>query len=211
MARARHWDVRTAGISGEQYRVNIENQDEVEGVLIASSPSDVVCTVGINLPSTLGQDGIWGDLENDNEQMYTNALCPIRAANAWYTLNKGTDHTGHFVVISSNSAHIPRSGSLGYCMSKAALSMGIRCIARESARAGEKLAFYVYEPGWLAGTPMSQEVAQRLAENGVTDMHRIPSGQTIPAIPLAGMIVNNLSLNWNLMNGSCIRLDGGEL
>lgn len=207
----------TAGIeSHESYNMDIRSVRDVRSVLEDYMPTHVVCTAGFNAYAA-GE----GEKREDNltywrmmlaETMDINCFGVLTMARLWATLQ--TQVTGrmpsngrHFVAISSNSAHIARTNSAAYCASKAALSMGIRCLAREEARVGMKSALYVYEPGWLSGSPMSVEISGDKEEGA---FHRIPSHRGISVTGLAETILNGLLADWNIMNGSCIRLDGGE-
>lgn len=165
---------------------------------------NVVCTIGLNLP-----DG--DDLLGDN-QMLVNYHAPLALMNEWARLEK----EGHFVVISSNSAHIARSPSLGYCASKAALSMAVRCMARK----GHPGIFYAWEFGLLEGTPMTAETVQRLQQGQadiinldralppLTRMRGLPNG--IPLDQAAGHVYRTLRYGWKELNGTTLRLDAGE-
>lgn len=193
------YQVTTAGITGEEYQLDVRNLMPSASRSLLDA-DHVVCTVGINSPS-----------ETELLHYEVNVLGPLRCLDTW--LRYGG--TGHFVIISSNSAHIARSGSRAYCGSKAALSMAIRCTARDVAKdhhefmSEERMpAIYGYEPGWLGGTPMSNAVEDSL-EPGAK-LHRIPSGQHLSPHDLATVIVSNLQIGNNLMNGALLRLDGGD-
>lgn len=113
-----------------------------------------------------------------------------------------------FVAISSNSAHIPRRGSMPYCASKAALSMALRVAARELAN--KNVAVWGYEPGLLAGTPMSEQTRR---DFGTDPLHRMPgvSWEGLPVGDLAQQIVQDISTFSVAHNGLMIPFDGGEL
>ncbi len=115
----------------------------------------------------------------------------------------------HFVVISSNSARIPRSQSLAYCASKAALSMSVRVSARYLAQQNHPVVVYGYEPGLLEGTPMT-----RMAQSGFAgSLHRMPNVRAagLPAEGLARLIAFNLGQNGRALNGTLIPYDAGEI
>jgi NAD(P)-dependent dehydrogenase (short-subunit alcohol dehydrogenase family) len=153
----------------------------------------VVCTIGINEPDDEDYLGL--------RHMDINFHAPMALAQQWRSLGKD----GHFVVVSSNSAHIARSGSAYYCASKAALSMGIRVLARTSPRA----IYYAWEFGLLAGTPMTRDVAQRFApEQPLTRMKGLPNG--IPVADASAHVCNALAHGWREMNGTTLRVDAGE-
>lgn len=190
--------VVTAGISGEDILLDVLSPSTIQSVDWRSF-HHVVCTVGVN-------DGPRTAL------MAVNAFGPLVMLDQW--LAAGC--SGHFVAVSSNCAHIARAGSDAYCMSKAALSMGLRCVAREVSKDSVEFmgehrmpAVYGYEPGWIEGTPMSHEVAHRLDALGAAH-HRIPSGVAVDREGLAALVVNNLSLPNAMVSGVMFRVDGGE-
>lgn len=220
------YTVITAGVSGEQLPLDISNGHQVAEMF--RPPKDmtglkpvehVVCTAGINY-----LDGIrTGDLHrNMVEHMAINAVGPLDVLSRWHRAHRAhmkhlqqtdpdvTLEQPHFVAISSNSAHIARSTSIAYCASKAALSMGIRCAARDSAKDGWPMVIYGYEPGWINGTPMSNRVTARFGGPVHPPLHRIPHGDGIDRYAIARTIVSNLYHAGMELNGTLIRLDGGE-
>lgn len=198
--------VTTAGFSGqEEIAVDATDVYSVED-MINPGWDHIVCTIGMNLPGTV----LDGNSEpNLGRQLAVNVEGPhhilCEFVQYWRGIKSSFPH--HFVAISSNSAQIPRSQSGGYCASKAALSMMMRCAAREVAEL--PFSIYTYEPGWLYGTPMSEEVAGRL-ELG-KPLHSIP-GQKLGIMPwtLAQMIASNIANTGKSLNGCTIRVDGGE-
>lgn len=190
------FEVTTAGNSygpGENLRMDLTQIFSTNKLVERHQWDHVVCTAGVNLEG-----------ERLAVHMEANFFGPMNLLDAWVRCHEHVTIVRHFVAISSNSAHIARSGSVGYCASKAALSMGIRCVAR--AQAQKPLAIYAYEPGWLSGTPMSQEVATRLSGPS----HRIPSGESVDPAQLAEMIITNIVRGDKSLNGCTLRVDGGE-
>jgi NAD(P)-dependent dehydrogenase (short-subunit alcohol dehydrogenase family) len=224
-AQSAFWDTYTAGLGqSEDYFVNVQDPLYVQRLLGPDRPHDwdsVVCTVGINIPQPfIDGDEQWSDAMVAQE-LVVNALGPMLVLDQWLRnqdrkVEPNPDDeprwmplpNRHFVAISSNSAHIARSNSMGYCMSKAALSMGIRVAAREVARKRENIAIYGYEPGWLCGTPMSDSISRVLSPS--VQRHRIPTEEPMDTRGLARLIVKNLSMPWDLINGMLLRVDGGE-
>lgn len=206
---ATEWEVFRAGVSGEPYYVNANQPSSFrEFINTYGIPDSIVCTAGTNLESS-----ILGDVEHAMATQFVhNAMGPLSILSEWLKgLGKPLPemYGNHFVAISSNSANIARSASLGYCASKAALSMALRCAAREVAKTG--LSIYAYEPGWIDGTPMSVDVQDRLDQKDFgAKPHRIPSGNGISADVLGRMIINNLKDHSGSLNGCLIRVDGGE-
>lgn len=209
-AEADDYEVVTAGMSGEDIELNVTNFGNIEDV-VAQGFHHVVCTAGVNKRSTLTGEG-W--LRAIDQQMRTNFTGPMMLLGQWVRWHRqdlDNASTRHFVAISSNSANVARSQSLGYCSSKAALSMGVRCAAREVATL--PFSLYAYEPGWLEGTPMSRSVEGRLAArqgSHTPTAHRIPAGVGIRVDSLARQIVHGITYSGKNFNGTCIRVDGGE-
>jgi NAD(P)-dependent dehydrogenase (short-subunit alcohol dehydrogenase family) len=121
------------------------------------------------------------------------------------------DYLRHFVAISSNSAVIPRTNSAAYCASKAALSQGLRVKAREARGGDYGYVVYGYEPGLLAGTPMTWATEKQFPD---MPLHRIRGeamAAGVPCAALAAQIVAGLQVPGAALNGATIRYDGGEL
>lgn len=170
--------------------------------------SDVVYAAGVNLEGSILDTDWRGDMA---KQMAVNFAGPIETLQRW--LNHGREKTtgDNFVTIASNSAYIPRSKSMSYCASKAAVVMAMRCAARELAKNSGRghPSVYTYSPGWLNGTPMSQEVFGRLPMD--VPLHRIPGDASVNPGALAQLIVRNLIHGDQSLNGCDLRIDGGEL
>lgn len=190
-------EVMTAGISGEDYLLDVTEA-------FTALPEDihhVVCTVGINLHDDQDWLGI--------RQMQINYFGVMRLMQvALRYLPTG----GHFVAVSSNSAHIARTGSVGYCSSKAALSMGIRCVARQISKdeqRKERPIVYGWEFGLLEATPMTADVTRRVGPDvPLTRMPGLPNG--IPVDVAAQHVCDTLAHGWHELSGVMLRLDAGE-
>lgn len=213
------FDVETAGIDQEMLGLDITDYNQVddffESIPLHAYPMSIVCTVGMNVEHTIGAlhpPALQREFE-------VNCTSVLNLLSAWWNVammapDGEVPHLHHFVAISSNSAQIARSQSLGYCASKAALSMGLRVAARALATGREWKdpcpVVYGYEPGWINDTPMSREVRERLDHaTAATTVHRIPGGRGIDRFSLANMIMNNLK-GGKALNGCMLRLDGGE-
>jgi NAD(P)-dependent dehydrogenase (short-subunit alcohol dehydrogenase family) len=219
LARYEGFNADTAGITTENHTLDISDTDVVHKFMKEHMWDHVVCTVGVNMEGTVEGKGWIKALET---QARTNYLGPMILLSEWARVwrdaikeaRAGQDYVPiglvrHFVAISSNSAHIARANSGGYCASKAALSMGVRCAAREQA--SWPFSIYGYEPGWLEGTPMSEMVRTRLQHTDVrAATHRIPGGRGINPDVLAALIVHNIKTSEKALNGCMIRTDGGE-
>jgi NAD(P)-dependent dehydrogenase (short-subunit alcohol dehydrogenase family) len=214
------WTADLAGVDAElgtpDFETDIRSVTEIRALLDTVHPTHVVCTVGMNpygMEDGHGQE--W--MHNFGHVMETNCIAPLNLAREWSVAmahghgGQASDPGYHFCAISSNSSVVVRSNSAAYCASKAALSHGMRCLARDNAKAGLANALYVYEPGFLWGTPMSRAIVGSADRGAEADFHRIPSGFSIDPDDIAQVILGNFKLNWNTMNGACVRLDGGDM
>lgn len=190
--------VVTAGISGEEdYQVNTSDDEEVRGLYQQVKPNHVLCTIGRN--ESLEEYG--GPMEGWLQDLFdANVTTPMSLLSTW--LECEPPPGGHYVVMSSNSAHIPRSHSMAYCATKAALSMAVRCAARDLQKADFDLTVYGWEPGLVKGTPMSDG-------RGGTRMLGLPQGMSRRA--LAHQIVGAMAFGGAEYSGTLIRLDNGEV
>lgn len=203
--QGRHAVVETAGITHEPMSLNVMFDDSIRQALEEFRPTDIVCTVGMNVPGSPGMSNS-GFPNRFDQHMLVNAGGPVRLLHHWIKdLPYSSDVQRSFVAISSNSAHIPRSQSIAYCASKAALSMALRVAAREYAQV-PTISIYGYEPGFVEGTPMSEDL-----DLGGRKPHRIPGDRALNAEALANIIVSNLNGRGYYFNGNMIRVDGGEL
>lgn len=201
-------EVVTVGISDEEdYPLSVTDPDyKISDTLVAVRPDHIVVTAGINLePQESG-----GLAMSYRDHFLVNCTGPMRILDTWRLVRGPLGDPGHFVAISSNSAHIARSGSAPYCASKAALSMAIRSVSRDLARSYEfhGIVAYTYEPGWLEGTPMSDEVVGRYPDAAPHRMLGLEAG--VSTSSLAGMIVQNLRYGGRELNGCALRIDAGE-
>lgn len=190
-----------------QYEVDVTDRSSVVRMLEDIRPTDIVCTVGINR-----EDGPLGELALSlSIQLQVNVWGPMmvlgEACDMWERSMLPPQTGFNFCAISSNSAHIARSGSAGYCASKAALSMALRCVARRVAPTNF-VKVWGYEPGWINDTPMSDTVLERLPSN--VQAHRIPGGKGLSKGLLANRIVNDMYVADPAINGVMFRIDGGE-
>lgn len=217
--------VGTAGLSKhEHFPLDVQRSEMIRDVVHVQPWHHVICTAGVNLEGGVSGTGWLGQVANSHR---VNFMGPLILLSEWCRYWRDILDVGenlpakevdvravirpeylHFAAISSNSAHIARSKSLGYCTSKAALSMAVRCVAREMATHPAGFVIYGYEPGWVDATPMSDSVQNRLDARDVVP-HRIPGARTLKKDRLAAMVVHNLMLGGSL-NGCVLRVDGGE-
>lgn len=208
------YKVVTAGLRGSgEMACDLRSSLNCETLLNEVKPDHIVCTAGVNPPThqqgSLNERnfGIW--LYKTYE---TNVIGPMQLLRSWVprigkqvASRDKTAYHPHYVVISSNSARIARSNSLAYCASKAALSMAVRCVARELG--GDPCLVYGYEPGLLTGTPMTMQVQERFGDSP-TRMVGAPEGVHVPYA--ADVIARTLRTGGVALNGVLIPLDAGE-
>ncbi len=196
------FEVMTAGMNEEDAYLNLLMHESTRGIFQCYGSFDhVICTAGRNLEGSghipLGEQlqvNCWG-IAILFEEWLASLKHDSRIFHEGHHLWGDTFH--HFLGVSSNSAHLPRSRSAGYCASKAALSMYLRCQAR--AMQGSNVVVSVAEPGWIQGTPMSKEVAERF------DMPDRGLCSADLALTLAQAL--KYGPEWN---GVVLRMDGGE-
>jgi NAD(P)-dependent dehydrogenase (short-subunit alcohol dehydrogenase family) len=216
-ALAPDYAVVTAGLNEEMCKYDIGVGPATDKELLENvRPDHIVVTAGVNKPCPPYPNRV-GDWYRDHFEV--NVTGPMRLLESWilHRVNNNVDSVGHYVAISSNSAHIARTESDAYCASKAALSMALRCRGRGLARKGYPLAVYGYEPGLLRDTPMTTEVDTRLRKEVLAfhpiAMHRMPGvdpGGIDPRL-VANVVAANLrSGAAAMLNGTMTRLDAGE-
>jgi NAD(P)-dependent dehydrogenase (short-subunit alcohol dehydrogenase family) len=204
--------VATAGMSREEdYYLDLvtDSMESISYLLKRTAPTHIVCTAGINRPETDAMDpSLWYA-----EHFEANVVGPMRLLRAWsITRRMGTmQRPGHFVAISSNSSTIPRTASAAYCASKAALSQALRVKAREAVGGDTGYIVYGYEPGLVAGTPMTQDTERQFAGNALHRMRGVALSLGVNPADLAALIVAGLQVPGTALNGTLIRYDGGEL
>lgn len=195
----------------EDYKLDIRNSASMREVLHDVCPDVIVCTVGVNVLCHIETAGLRMVLE---EAFHVNVIGVMELLRHFITAEgsgywtQGRRSSKKFVVVSSNSARVARTGSLAYCASKAALSMAVRCAARELA--GTAVQVWGYEPGLLAGTPMTHAVHAGLP--AATALHRMrgvpPEG--LPVRSVAQQIINDVAQYAPGLNGVMIPCDAGE-
>lgn len=209
----RSYEVITAGISGEQIKLDclLDPMARLLEVINSIQPKFVVCTVGLNMPKPEEHD----PADWFRWHMETNVTAPMRLLSAMHLAAADPEYLPesgflHFIAISSNSARLPRSSSAAYCASKAALSMAIRVAAREG-RGGDHdgLLIYGYEPGLLARTPMTMKTQERWSGQTLHRMRGSSLEDGIAPEDLAALIVRNFACG-PAINGTLIPYDEGE-
>jgi NAD(P)-dependent dehydrogenase (short-subunit alcohol dehydrogenase family) len=208
----------TAGIAGETVELDVvqETPEAMAHKLLGLQPQHIVCTVGMNL--------VKHPDESDQFDWYrwhfeTNVIGPMRLLDAWIVAMADGEYLPyvplgqmlHYVAISSNSARIPRTGSAAYCASKAALSMAVRVAAREGVGGNGGYLVYGYEPGLLAGTPMTEKTAEAFPDQALHRMRGTALAAGVQVRDAAQLIVANLGVPGAGLNGCLIPIDGGEV
>lgn len=208
-----HFEVTTAGIKKESKYLNIGNGYDVPLFFANNVFEHVIIASGLNWPTPMR--GI-GFQQSVDRMMAVNFTGPMMALKRWLkTINQyeGDGVPRHFCVLGSNSALIPRSGSLGYCASKAALGMGIAVAAREAAKGwDQQITIWGVDPCWIEGTEMSVRVQERLESQGDKfPLHRIPGNRTLKPDDVASFIIEQILANRRWLTGRMVRMDAGEI
>lgn len=204
------WEATTAGVSGEQFEVDLlgHSSAQLYKVLMNLRPQHIVCTAGINIGRQSYTNPDVRDWWDWHFQM--NVIGPMRLLEAMKAAEYTTKGLLHFVAISSNSARLPRTQSAAYCASKAALSMALRVSAREARGGDHGYIVYGYEPGLLAGTPMTLKAAGAFS-GPLTRMRGALVQNGIDPGALAAQIVAGLQIPGAALNGVMVGYDADEL
>jgi NAD(P)-dependent dehydrogenase (short-subunit alcohol dehydrogenase family) len=197
------------GVAQAAYDVT-ESQTVHERIMQEVKPFHVVYAVGMNRQDWPGGPTL---ANSATDHFEVNVAGFLRVAEAF----QGVAFPGsQLVAVSSNSARIPRSPSLGYCVSKAALSMAVRVLARRWK--GEPLVWGV-EPGlmntnatieavnrggWLPGQPGD-------LRRGPHRMVGVSSAYGLRADQVAETVAHSLLWGGHHLNGVLLQLDAGEL
>jgi len=200
------FEVHTAGQSGDEMEtVDVRSPASVVAVMDKVRPHSIISTVGVNLGAPIGETGYWHSMRHSWD---VNVEGPMRLLDTWikgtFGYEKGFNQDQTFVAVSSNSAQIARRSSSAYCSSKAALSMALRCAAREL---GGAPLVYGYEFGLLANTPMTVETEKRF---GPSQSRMVGAKDGLDKWEAASAVVANLVAPWQGLNGVMLRLDAGE-
>ena len=163
-------------------------------------PYHVVYAAGMNITDEDGALHLSADMH-----LRMNALAFLQVAEAFQRV---AFPGSQLVAVSSNSAHLPRSPSLGYCMSKAALSMAVQVLARRWQ--GEPMV-YAYEPGLMNTNATIEAVNGATYKGAAHRMRGVPSAYGLSAQQVAAMVAQNLLWGGMHLNGALLRVDAGEL
>lgn len=121
---------------------------------------------------------------------------------------------GRILAIVSDAATTPMRGSMAYCTSKAALSMAVRCAAREM---GPEWCVNGLSPSAVEGTPMSDWIDKMVPvfrgwepeQARSYEVGAIPKGRRVTTDEVAAMAVSILT-GPDFLTGSIIQLTGGK-
>lgn len=121
---------------------------------------------------------------------------------------------GRILAIVSDAATTPMRGSMAYCTSKAALSMAVRCAAREM---GPEWCVNGLSPSAVEGTPMSDWIDKMVPVfRGWTEeqarsyeVGSIPKGRRVSTQEVAEMALSIIH-GPDFLTGSIITLSGGK-
>jgi len=213
--RGRGSEAVTMGLNNEDHSCDVflDSMSHLQSLVERVAPRHVVCTAGLNMPES-------HFTEHDPKDWYrwhfeTNVVGPMRLLRVFAEWAEQRTYAGepprHYVAISSNSATLPRSSSAAYCASKAALSQALRVKAREAQGGDRGYIVYGYEPGLLAGTPMTQKTSDDFPGVPLHRMRGAALAAGVPVSALAAQIVSGLQVPGAALNGALIRYDGGEL
>lgn len=211
------WGVLRADISelGQWHYDVTDSQSEHDRLMALYKPHHVVYAVGINrqdAPGGVAQVGTNSTLANSaTDHFEVNVAGFLRVAEAF---KRVALPGSHLVAVSSNSAYLPRSPSVGYCVSKAALSMAVRVLARRWR--GEPIVWGV-EPG-LMNTRATIEGVNSGAFTDVSGRpkpaHRmlgVSSRYGLSAPQLAESVAHDVLWGGQWLNGTLRQMDAGEL
>lgn len=202
------FDLRT---SSPERQANIHDMNMMEELLIKHRPEVLVVSAGVNLPD---QRGDWAQFYRNTEIQMIMSASTLSVVNLWMATSAAVSDAEHVcVVVSSNSAAVPRAGSAGYCASKAAVSHGMRSLAREASKDPnlQNVSLVTVEPGLIIDTPMTQQWTDK---NPGVAPSRTPSPAGTSAEHLTkrdvARLVKNIVAHPRAYHGATIRMDRGE-
>jgi NAD(P)-dependent dehydrogenase (short-subunit alcohol dehydrogenase family) len=206
-----NWTVLRADLSalGQWHYDVTDAQPEHERLMALYKPHHVVYAVGVNRSDWPGNGPTLANSATDHFEV--NVAGFLRVAEAF----KGVALPGsQLVAVSSNSAYIPRSPSVGYCVSKAALSMAVRTLARRWK--GEPIVWGV-EPGLMNtratidtvnSGALTDELGRRVPAHR---MQGVSSQFGLSAKQLAESVAHDVLWGGHWLNGTLRQMDAGEL
>lgn len=174
-----------------------------EGVMATVQPHHVVYAVGMNRTDNAGE----GTLANSAvDHFELNVAGWLRCAEAFQMVALPGSH---LVAVSSNTANVARSPSVGYGASKAAMSHTVRSLARRWK--GQPIVWGV-EPG-LMDTKATRDAVHGRAWGDRGPAHRMPgvtNNYGLSADQVAGFVAHNMFWGGMALNGTLHRMDAGE-
>ncbi len=180
-------DADAESLSSEAARLGLEKlvrplKMEVSSEASVSEAAQTVERSGVPLVGVVNNAGLTGGgapLELDSEQqlrsvMEVNFFGAMRVARLFVPLLRR--HAGRLVSVSSLKGSVATPGSSGYCASKAALDITMRCLARETAHLGMRVV--TVQPGYIATDILANLDRQFVdAQHGIADS---PTGKLYP-------------------------------
>lgn len=205
MAGPDGWEV----IATTREQCDVRDGSDIRGIIKAHGPFDgVVYCAGVNhlaWSQDIEERHIWDTFD-------VNVAGFIRVVRSLAQIQR--DRPTSLVAISSDAAHTPMRTSTAYCASKAALSMAVRCVAREHAPTWRVNAI---QPAAIAGTEMSRYVDQTVPElrnwspNEAADreLSSSPMGRRATMGEVAALTLSVLA-GPEYLTGSLIDITGGK-
>jgi NAD(P)-dependent dehydrogenase (short-subunit alcohol dehydrogenase family) len=136
--------------------LDVTSEESIANYLRQHGPFDrVVYSAGVSRLSWVRDEGLAGM----SEVMAVNTFGAVLMA-AWH-LELFPDHQVRYVVVVSDAAHTPMRGSIAYTMSKAALEMAVKSMARELAPGWIVVGV---SPGVVDDTGMTNRLAKEIPE-----------------------------------------------
>jgi NAD(P)-dependent dehydrogenase (short-subunit alcohol dehydrogenase family) len=207
------WTVLKAGHPDEptsEYEYDVTDQQlRHNEAMLSIRPHHVVYAVGVNRSDWPGDGPTLANSAVDHFEV--NVAGFLRVAEAFKSVALPGSQ---LVAVSSNSAYIPRSPSVGYCISKAALSMAVRTLARRWK--GEPIVWGV-EPGLMNtratintvnSGALTDELGRRVPAHR---MQGVSSQFGLSAHQLAESVAHDVLWGGHWLNGTLRQMDAGEL
>jgi NAD(P)-dependent dehydrogenase (short-subunit alcohol dehydrogenase family) len=192
--------------------VNVALSYRVEPYIRDNGPFDyIVYSAGINNLQWI-KDFHEDDGRNMKVTFNVNAAGFVNLAS--HHMHYWPDHKVSAVVVSSDAAELPMRGSLAYCVSKAALDMAVKVMARELAPLWRVNAV---APGMVEGTNMTKYIDETIPGfRGWTpeyareyEKSSVPSGRRATLEEVAETI-RWVLLGPEQMTGAIVKINGGK-
>jgi NAD(P)-dependent dehydrogenase (short-subunit alcohol dehydrogenase family) len=192
--------------------VDVANRSHVRRYITIHGPFDyIVFSAGVNKLQWImdaPDDGYGNFIRTMDVNICGFYYVVAEHANAWPQAEVSA------VAVSSDAAELPMRGSLAYCVSKAALDMAVKVMARELAPLWRVNAV---APGMVEGTPMTKYIDETIPGfRGWTPEYAreyergsVPSGRRATLEEVAETI-RWVLLGPEQMTGAIIKINGGK-